>query len=403
MVLPLEGITVVSLEQAVAAPLATRHLADLGARVIKVEPPGSGDFARGYDGAVMGLSSYFVWLNRSKESVALNLRHERCRSLLRELIARADVLVENLSHAAWDRLGLETPALLRSRPELVVCEISGYGNEGPWANRKAYDLLVQCETGLVALTGTPDAPAKVGISIADIAAGMYAFSGILAALFRRNVSGQGGRVAVSMFNALVEWIGAPMYYSAYSGTEPERTGLHHATITPYGPYATRDGRAVVIAVQNEKEWESFCSIVLNDKSLCKRDEFASNPARVKNRDALQAMISARIGSLTAEVLGERLESANIATGEIRTVGQLLEHPVLAGANRVRQVDTPAGPVEALLPPGVPEGDSPFIGPVPAVGQHTEKVLCELGCSTDEITGLAADGAIAAYSSSGLDV
>src|SRR5215831_3111010 len=310
--LPLSGITVVSLEQAVAAPFATRQLADLGARVIKIERPGSGDFARGYDTTVKGLSSYFVWLNRSKESLTLDLKKPGAADVLAALLTRADVFVQNVAPGAADRLGT-TPAEIHARyPKMIVCAVSGYGTTGPYADRKAYDLLVQSEVGLLSLTGTPDAPAKVGISVADIAAGMYAFSGILTALYARAASGRGAIVDVSLFDALAEWMGAPAAYTEYGGTAPPRSGPHHASIAPYGPVATKDGENIYIAIQNAREWTRLCTHVLKRPELETDVRFATNPQRVKHRDALSSAIASIVSWLTAFELIERLDAAQIA-------------------------------------------------------------------------------------------
>lgn len=389
--LPLDGVTVVSLEQAVAAPFATRQLADLGARVIKVERPSGGDFARGYDEKVNGLASYFVWLNRSKESIALDLKVPAGRAVLEDLIVGADVFVQNLAPGAAVRLGLGN---LNDRyPNLVVCNISGYGSDGPWADRKAYDLLVQCEVGLVSLTGTPDQVAKAGISIADIAAGMYAFSGILAALYQRNTTGRALDVNVSLFDSLSEWMGAPAYYTLYGGRQPDRIGAAHATISPYGPYVSADGKTVLIGVQNEREWVSFCEVFMNTMELASDKRFITNSARVQHRSALDALISERTGSLDAVALVELLDRAKVANANINSVGDYLEHPVLAERCRWREVGTPTGPIRALLPPAVPGGAEPRMGPVPDVGEHTLAILGELGRSKADIEVLSSNGAI----------
>ena len=398
--LVLEGVTVVSLEQAVAAPFATRQLADLGARVVKIERPGSGDFARGYDETVLGQSSYFVWLNRSKESLALDLKDPRGRALLAGLIARADVFVQNLAPGAAGRLGLGAEVLREEHPELIVCEISGYGQDGPWAGRKAYDLLVQSEAGVVSLTGTAGEVAKVGIPIADIAAGMYAFSGILAALYQRRTTGEGARVEVSMFEALAEWMGGPAYYTMYSGTQPARTGAEHATIAPYGPFSTADGGSVVVAVQNEREWASFCKVVLGDASLATDDRFAGNPARVRNREELRELVGGSIAQLETAAAEELLRSAGIATATLNSVAAFLDHPVLAGRDRWREVATPGGTVRALIPPAVPGRAEPRMGPVPSVGQHSAEILASLGVGVSELRALEADGVVSCAGAAG---
>jgi len=378
----LTGVTVVSVEQAVAAPFATRQLADLGARVIKVERP-EGDFARGYDRAVRGWSSHFVWLNRSKESVVLDLKTDRGREALRRLLERADVFVQNLSPGALDRLGFAPEELGRQHPRLVVCSISGYGSTGPYRDRKAYDLLIQAESGLLSITGTAEEPAKVGISVADIAAGMYAFSGILAALYRRERTGRGAVLEVSLLDALAEWMGYPLYYTAYTGQPPPRTGAHHATIAPYGPFPTKDG-VVFLAVQNDREWERLCRQVLGRPELATDPRFATNPDRLAHRRELEEVVCAAFSRHTTQELTAMLAEADVAYGELRTVGGLLEHPQLRVRDRWREVPSPVGPLLALLPPvSLPE-EEPFLGPVPELGQHTEAVLREVGLMPEEV-------------------
>jgi formyl-CoA transferase len=390
---PLSGITVVSLEQAVAAPFATRQLADLGARVIKVERPGVGDFARDYDLSVHGQSSQFVWLNRSKESITVDLKTPRGIEVLHRLLAIADVLVQNLAPGAADRLGLAPDRLREPYPRLVVCGISGYGHNGPWADRKAYDLLVQCETGVVALTGTPDEPAKAGISIADIAGGMYAYSGILSALYRRETTGVAGPVEVSLFEALGEWMGAPMYFTRYGGAEPPRVGAQHATIAPYGPYTASDGTVIQVAIQNEREWASFCEVFLGSAAIATEPRFADNPSRVAHREQLNLVVSARFSVLDGDSAVALLEKAKVAYAHLNSVAGFIDHPVLAGRDRWRDVATPAGPVQALLPPANLDGVEPFFAPVPAVGQHTDAILAELGYSAVDIATLRTVGAV----------
>jgi len=388
----LEGITVVGLEQAVAAPLATRHLADLGARVIKVERP-EGDFARAYDRAVRGLSSHFVWLNRSKESLALDLKTPEGKEVFLRLLERADVLVQNLAPGALERLGFPPEALIERFPRMIICSISGYGRTGPYRERKAYDLLIQAESGLLSITGTQEAPAKVGISIADIAAGMYAFAGVLAALYRRARTGRGCHFEVSMLEALGEWMGYPMYYTAYTGEAPPRTGAHHATIAPYGPFPCGDGRLLFLAIQNDREWTRFCEQILERPELAQDPRFATNPDRVQNRESLEVNIREALRHFTFEVAAARLEEAGIAFGEMRTVKGFLEHPQLQARERWRRVSSPAGELLALLPPLVLEGEEPLLGPIPEVGAHTEKLLQELGYSPEAITRMETRGII----------
>lgn len=390
---PLAGVTVVSVEQAVAAPFATRQLADLGARVIKVERPGGGDFARRYDRSVLGQSSYFVWLNRSKESITLDVKQPRAMAVLDELVAGADVFVHNLGPGAADRLGLAAPTLCRTHPRLVHCTVSGFGTTGPWADRKAYDLLVQAETGLVALTGTGEHTARVGVSVADIAAGMYAYSGILTALYQRANTGRGTAIEVSLFEALAEWMGAPAYYTRYGGEQPGRTGAEHATIAPYGTYSSADGDEIVLAVQNEGEWERLCEIVLGDAAIATDERFATNPARVAHRGELNELIGARFATLDTAAARALLDRARVANAGVNSVPEFLAHPVLAARERWRTVGSPGGDVEALLPPATIAGVTPVMNPIPAPGEHTEAILRGLGRTDDDIAALRADGAI----------
>ncbi|HEY0403703.1 MAG TPA: CaiB/BaiF CoA-transferase family protein [Blastococcus sp.] len=383
---PLQGITVVSLEQAVAAPFATRQLADLGARVIKIERPGGGDFARGYDEAVYGNSSYFVWLNRSKESLTLDLKSEEGREILGELLGQADVLVQNLGPGAAGRLGLDPATLARTHPRVIPCSVSGWGTDGPWADRKAYDLLVQCETGLLSITGTWDEMAKVGISVADIAAGMYAYSGILTALLRRATTGEVSAVEVSLFEALAEWMGAPAYYTRHGGRQPARVGAQHATIAPYGPYETVDG-TILLAVQNDREWRSLCDVVLDEPETATDARFATNSARVAHREELNELVRAKLLPLETKRAAELLDAAGVANASINQVEDFLNHPVLEGRDRWRPVQVPGGQIEALRPPADLAGVEPVMGPVPALGEHTASILRELGRSEDVISDL----------------
>ncbi|MFI5550200.1 CaiB/BaiF CoA transferase family protein [Streptomyces sp. NPDC051738] len=389
--LPLSGITVVSVEQAVAAPFATRQLADLGARVIKVERPGGGDFARRYDTTVHGESSYFVWLNRSKESLTLDLKAESGRRVLEQLLARADVFVQNLAPGAATRMGLGAQALTERFPSLIPCSISGYGATGPWAERKAYDLLVQCQTGLVSLTGGRDEPARVGISIADIAAGMYAYSGILTALLARATTGAARAVEVSLFEALAEWMGQPAYYTRFGGSQPPRVGTQHATIAPYGAYPCADGKDVLFSIQNEREWAALCERFLDAPALVDDPRFATGPARVAHRDELNAIVAERFAASTSAEVMKVLDETGIANAGLNDIEDFLAHPVLAARGRWRDVPIPAGvAVPALVPPADLAGVTPRMGAVPAVGDHTETVLAELGYTPAEIQALRAD-------------
>jgi itaconate CoA-transferase len=390
---PLEGVTILSLEQAVAAPFATRQLADLGARVIKIERPGVGDFARDYDTTVRGESSHFVWLNRSKESLTLDVKRPAAAEVLRRLLDQADVFVQNLAPGATGRLGLSAQSLREAHPRLVVCEISGYGSTGPYRDRKAYDLLVQAEAGLLSITGTPDELVKVGISVADIAAGMYAYSGILTALLMRHRTGEGTRVEVSMLEALSEWMGYPLYYGVYGGTPPERSGARHAVIAPYGPFAGGDGEVVYLGIQNEREWQAFCVGVLDQPDLATDPRFVSNAERVQHREALDAEIETVFGGMNTTEILERLESARIANARLRTVQQLSDHPQLAARERWRNVDTPAGSIRATLPPASIDGVVPVMAPVPALGAHTDAILDELGFDSTTVAGWHDDGMI----------
>jgi itaconate CoA-transferase len=391
--LPLEGITVVSLEQAVAAPFTTRQLADLGARVIKVERPQVGDFARSYDATVKGLSSHFVWLNRSKHSLTLDLKKDGAREVLNRLIERADVFVQNLAPGATGRLGFGTEALRERHPRLIVCDVSGYGSSGPYRDKKAYDLLVQCEAGLVSITGTPETPSKVGIAVADIAAGMYAYSAILAALLRRERTGEGAALEVSLFEALGEWMGFPVYYAMYGGDEPPRSGARHASIAPYGPFECGDGERIFFGVQNEREWERFCEAVLGRPEMASDELFDTNSLRVENREALEEEISAVLGDLSSEEAIERLERAGIANARMRTVSEFIEHPQLAARDRWREIDSPAGPLRALLPPAAMVDTEPVMARIPRVGEHTDEILEELGYDEGEVAALRREAAI----------
>lgn len=378
--LPLDGITVVSVEQAVAAPFATRQLADLGARVIKVERPGTGDFARAYDATVRGLSSHFVWLNRNKESIALDLKDAGDAAVLRQLLDRADVFVQNLAPGAAARMGLSARELHATNPRLVLCAVSGYGSGGPYQDEKAYDLLVQCESGAMSLTGDAETPAKIGIPVADIAAGTYAYSGVLSALFQRERTGSGGEFEVSMLEALGEWVGFPYYFTRYGGTQPPRSGAEHAAIAPYGPYRTGDGIDLFLGVQNEREWAAFCADVLELPALAGDPRFASNSLRVHNRSALRERIEERFAGLSAERLEARLGAARIAHARLRTVADFADHPQLAARGRRHTVDSPVGPLEALAPPVTVAGREPRMDRVPALDEDRERILAELNAS-----------------------
>jgi itaconate CoA-transferase len=373
--LPLEGLLVVALEQAVAAPFATRQLADLGARVIKIERAGAGDFARGYDTSVLGQASYFVWLNRGKESVELDVKSPGGQEVMAALLARADVFVQNLAPGAAERLGLGASDLLARHPRLICCSVSGYGPDGPYAGKKAYDLLVQCEAGLLSVTGTPEAPCKAGISVADIAAGMYAYSGVLTALYERERTGRGSSFTVSLLDALGEWMSQPYLYTVYGRQDVRRTGSRHASISPYGPYKARGGE-VFIGLQNEREWAVLCERVLGRPDLVADGRFASNPDRVKHDDELTEIIEGVLGSMTPDEVVARLDAAGIASARLRTPAEFAAHPQLQARDRWREAGTPGGPVRALLPPVTVPGREAAMGAVPALGQHTESVLAE---------------------------
>ncbi|HZR70100.1 MAG TPA: CaiB/BaiF CoA-transferase family protein [Burkholderiales bacterium] len=390
---PLAGVTVVTLEHAIAAPLATRHLADLGARVIKVERPGTGDFARGYDERVRGLSSHFVWTNRGKESLTLDLKHPEALGVLRRLVMeRADVLVQNLAPGAAARLGLDHASLAPQKPGLIVCDISGYGADGPYRDKKAYDLLIQSEAGVLSVTGTPEEPVKTGISVADIAAGMYAYSNVLAALIERARTGRGRRIDVSMLESLVEWMSYPLYYAFDGASPPERTGARHATIYPYGPFPARDGATVMLGIQNEREWAAFCDKVLARPELASDPRFASVPKRAAAREQLAPIIAAAFSRLSADELVRRLDGAQIANARVNDMRGVWAHPQLRARERWRDVDTPAGTVPAPAPPGIPAEDA-RMDPVPALGEHTEAILRELGLDEAGVARLRAAKAI----------
>ncbi|WP_443190899.1 CaiB/BaiF CoA transferase family protein [Pseudomonas indica] len=392
---PLDGITVVSLEHAIAAPFCTRQLADLGARVIKVERPGSGDFARGYDERVRGLASHFVWTNRSKESLTLDLKRAEAMAVLERLLGEADVLVQNLAPGAAARMGLSFEALHERFPRLIVCDISGYGEGGPYEQKKAYDLLIQSEGGFLSVTGGPgeDQMAKAGCSIADIASGMYAYTGVLSALMLREKTGQGSRVDVSMLESLVEWMGYPLYYAFDGAPPPPRAGAAHATIYPYGPFPTGDGGTVMLGLQNEREWHLFCEKVLLRPELAGDERFSANFKRSANREALRALIVETFAGLSAEQVIERLEAAQIANAHVNDMAGVWAHPQLQARDCWREVDSPSGPLPALLPPGRNNAFAPRMDPVPALGQHTESLLAELGFAEGDIRQLREAGTV----------
>jgi itaconate CoA-transferase len=384
---PLDGIKVVALEHAIAAPFCTRQLADLGARVIKIERPGAGDFARGYDERVSGLSSHFVWTNRSKESLALDLKQDDARDVLHHLLADADVLVQNLAPGAADRLGLSYEALSGKYPQIIVCGISGYGPDGPYRDKKAYDLLIQSESGFLSVTGTPEASAKAGCSIADIAAGMYAYTNILAALPQRQKTGRGCRIDVSMLESMVEWMGFPLYYAIDGQLPPPRAGAAHATIFPYGPFVTGDGRTVMLGLQNEREWKVFCDRVLEKPELACDERFASNSKRLANSEVLRETIRDVFAGFTAEQLVARLDEVGIANAKLNEMRDVWAHPQLAARARWREVHPAEGMIPALLPPGVPASFEPRMDSVPALGQQTAQILAELGYTAAQIDTL----------------
>jgi itaconate CoA-transferase len=394
---PLDGITVLTLEHAIAAPFCTRQLADLGARVIKVERPGSGDFARGYDERVRGLSSHFVWTNRSKESLTLDVKHAQGQEILQRLVAQADVLVQNLAPGAAARLGLSYEALSPRHPGLIVCDISGYGDDaampGPYRDKKAYDLLIQSESGFVSTCGTPDEMAKAGCSIADISAGMYAYTNILAALLQRGKTGRGCRIDVSMLESMVEWMNFPMYYAFDGAPPPPRAGAAHATIYPYGPFPCGDGHSVMLGIQNEREWQVFCAKVLEQPALAGDARFCSNTLRNASRDALRGLIVEAFASLSAAQVIARLEAAQIANAQVNTMADVWAHPQLAARQRWTEVDTGAGVVPALLPPGIPGEWEPRMDAVPMLGQHTDAVLAGIGYDAGAIERLRSAGAL----------
>ena len=391
---PLAGITVVTLEHAIAGPFATRQLADLGARVIKIERPGVGDFARAYDERVRGLASHFVWTNRSKESLTLDVKHPEARAILQRLVVdHADVVVQNLAPGAAARLGLAYAALSAEKPSIIVCDISGYGADGPYRDKKAYDLLIQSEAGFLSVTGTEADPVKAGCSIADIAAGMYAYSNILAALLERGRTGRGRHLDVSMLESLVEWMSYPLYYAFDGAEQPPRTGASHATIYPYGPFPAGDGKTIMLGLQNEREWSTFCERVLMRPDLVSDPRYASNSRRSAAREELRRIIVDVFAGLTASEVLRRLDEARIANAQVNDMHDVWRHPQLAARRRWRDIGAPSGPIPALLPPGTDDEADPQWGAVPALGAHTDSILTSLGYSAERIAELRADGAI----------
>lgn len=397
MTRPLDGITVVTLEHAIAAPFCTRQLADLGARVIKIERPGTGDFARAYDERVNGMASHFVWTNRSKESLSLDVKHPEAQKVLEKLLQKADVLVQNLAPGAAARLGLSFQALHEKHQQLIVCDISGYGddpeNPGPYRDKKAYDLLIQSESGFLSVTGPQDEPSKAGCSIADISAGMYAYSSILAALLQRGKTGKGSRIDVSMLESMVEWMNFPLYYAYEGAAPPPRSGAAHATIFPYGPFVAGDGKTVMLGLQNEREWDKFCKLVLLQPELVADERFSSNSRRVANRDALRDIITLIFGALMADQVVQRLEGAQIANARVNDMHDVWTHPQLQARNRWTRINTPVGPIPALLPPGKTEAYTPRMDPVPGLGEHSESILREFGWSASDVERMRQIGAI----------
>jgi itaconate CoA-transferase len=390
---PLDGITVVALEQAVAAPFATRQFADLGARIVKIERPEVGDFARAYDENVRGMSAYFVWLNRGKQSLTLDMKHPAAADIMRRLLAQADVFIQNLAPGAAERLGLGWDALSARFPRLIVCDISGYGDAGPYRDKKAYDLLIQSEAGLLSITGTPEQPSKVGASIADICTGMYAYSGVLSALLQRGRSGKGSRVEVAMFEALCEWMLQPLLYAHFAGKPIPRTGADHASIVPYGRFTAADGKDVMMGIQNEREWSVFCDKVLGRPELARDPRFDSNTRRLNNREPLLAIVREVFGSMGAEALVARLDAAGIANARMNEMSEVWDHPQLRERGRWTEMGSPVGAIPVLRPPATHSDFSPGVGEVPALGSHTDTILAELGYSDAERSRLRTDKAV----------
>lgn len=390
---PLDGITVIALEQVIAGPFATRQLAELGARVIKIERPQGGDPARGYDSTVKGLSSHFAWVNRSKESLTLDVKRREAKEILARLIEKADVFLHNLAPGAVERLGLGADELRRRDPRLIWCGISGYGPAGPYASKKAYDLLVQCEAGLLSVTGTPETPVKAGIPAADIAAGMYAFASILAALVRRMRSNEGATIDVTMLESLGEWMGFPSLFTAYGGAAPPRSGPYHATIVPYGPFTAGDGETLFLGVQNEREFAAFCDRVLEKPSLKSDERFSSGPARFRNREAFHREVESVFRGLRANEIVARLEAADIANARLNDMLGFWRHPQLEARARWAKVGSPAGALDMLKPPFNLSGFEPRMEPIPALGEHTRAILGELGYAKEALDAFAVSGTI----------
>lgn len=390
---PLDGITIVALEHVIAAPFATRQLADLGARVIKIERPGGGDFARNYDERAQGMSSHFTWVNRSKESLTLDLKQDAALSILKKLLETADVFVQNLAPGAAARMGLSPDTLQAINPKLIYCNLSGYGEDGPYRDKKAYDLLIQSEAGLLSITGTPEVPSKVGISIADIAAGMYTYTNILAALLQRQKTGKGSVIDISMLEALGEWMGYPMYYSMDGASPPPRTGAAHATIFPYGPYQAGDGKTVMLGLQNEREWALFCEKVLNQPELANDPRFDKNFKRNENRTELTQIILKIFSTLTSEQVIAKLDEAQIANASLNDMHQFWAHPQLKARGRWASVDSPKGQISALLPPGINNSYQYRMDKIPGIGEHTVSILQEMNLTDSEIKSLRDQGAI----------
>ncbi|WP_353194243.1 CaiB/BaiF CoA transferase family protein [Pusillimonas noertemannii] len=390
---PLDGITIISLEHAVAVPFATRQLADLGARVIKIERPEQGDFARAYDTRVKGLSSYFVWANRSKESLTLNLKHPEAMRVLMNMIGKADVFIQNLAPGAASRLGLSNDALRPTHPGLIICDVSGYGSDGPYHDKKAYDIMVQAEAGLMSVTGSQDAPSRAGFSAADVSAGMYAYSNVLSALILRMRTGKGSHIDVAMLESLTEWMSNPLYYAYDDAPPAPRSAASHPSIYPYGPFSTGDGKTVLLGIQNEREWTTFCEVVLQQPALARDPDFDSNVKRSERREELLALIESVFAPLGVDEVQARLDKASIGNARMRTMHDVWDHPQLKARNRWRKVGTPAGPIDALLPPGINDSYEYCMGDVPALGEHTEPILSELGYDSNDIQRLRSEGAI----------